>query len=491
MINKAHHLDSRVRVSGVAVDSIALIWAIFGFMLVLLNGAADWLATVGVLMLAQAFTGRMAWKRFKLIKSALFPDFLSLLLLYQFGSKLLTMFGLILRSTSEDLGTVSETLKLFETVPVNYQFQAELVFLLATIIFASVWRLQERKSIAAVWQEPTAKAAWSAYAIGLIGYFGLAGIVAGAALSMVQELLRLFAIGALAALLAGSTAYALGKPRGWMPIVALSPLLLLALRSGMKAEVALIFFPLLIPIIRRISARRFGFIVAFLVFTLLFIYPFSEAWRTANWKSWGGVEQRETVLEVAAIVADLWASDGIVETAYSSSAKWLSRGSSSEQGGLVMSLAERDGFIGPILIEGLVTIFVPRFLWPDKPTYAPGAWFTWYLGNAESPETATTSTAMMLPTELYWMFGVSGVVIGIGLMAVLYFNVWNFLVKKSRKSIIPLLALFVMLARSSGLEEIHTIYAISSPVILVFYVLIFSLIMKFVTAWKRKQMPSK
>lgn len=46
-----------------------------------------------------------------------------------------------------------------------------------------------------------------------------------------------------------------------------------------------------------------------------------------------------------------------------------------------MQLAERDGFIGAVLIEGLSSIFVPRFLWPEKPSYMPGAWFTWYLGG--------------------------------------------------------------------------------------------------------------
>ena len=465
----------------------SLLWALAGLSLIIIYSPGDWPATVGVLMLSQAFTGRLAWKRFKLIKSAIFPDFLSLVLLYQFGTKLLTMIGLILKSTDDSLGTISQNLRLTESVPVNYQFQAELVFLLATIIFASVWCLQERKGIAAVWREPTAKSAWSAYAIGLIGYFGLTSIGAGAVPGMVQELLRIFAIGALAALLAGSSVYALSKPRGWMSIVALVPLLLVSLRSGMKSEVALVFFPLFIPIIRRMTARRFGFVFAFLVFTLLFIFPFSETWRNENWRLDGGSKQQASVLDVAAKVTDLWNQNGILETAYRSTARWLTRGSSSEIGGLVMSLAERDGFIGPVLIEGLATIFVPRFLWADKPTYAPGAWFTWYLGNAKSPESATTSTAMMMPTELYWMFGSAGVVIGMCLIAVLYYRVWNFLLKKSRNNIFATLALFALLARSSGLEEIHTIYAISSPVMITVYVLIFSMIAKFVTMWHRTQ----
>jgi hypothetical protein len=105
--------------------------------------------------------------------------------------------------------------------------------------------------------------------------------------------------------------------------------------------------------------------------------------------------------------------------------------------------------------------------------YQPGAWFTWYLGLANSPEEATTATAMMLPTELYWMFGTLGVIGGMAVLAWLYFRVWRYLWRRSARDIIPLVALFALLARSSGLEGIHTIYAISSPIILVVYVILF------------------
>ena len=135
-------------------------------------------------------------------------------------------------------------------------------------------------------------------------------------------------------------------------------------------------------------------------------------------------------------------------------------------------------FAGMILLEGLATIFVPRVLWPDKPRYMPGAWFTWYLGYAASPETATTATAMMLPTELYWMFGLLGVVLGMAFLAVLYFVVWERLRRLSRAGLLPMLALFALLARSAGMEGVHTIYAVSAPVILLAYVIIFDWLQK-------------
>jgi len=57
----------------------------------------------------------------------------------------------------------------------------------------------------------------------------------------------------------------------------------------------------------------------------------------------------------------------------------------------------------PAPLEGLLTIFIPRFPWPET-SYAPAPWFQWYLGNAESPE-RPRRRRRHAPDELYWMFG--------------------------------------------------------------------------------------
>src|SRR5262249_28754540 len=153
-------------------------------------------------------------------------------------------------------------------------------------------------------------------------------------------------------------------------------------------------------------------------------------------------EENASITTVASHVFSMWEQDGLLQTAAESSAQWLARGSSAEEGGLVMQLAEREGLLGPVLIEGLATIFIPRFLWPDKPLYQPGAWFTWYLGEAASPETATTSTAMLLPTELYWMFGIFGVLGGMMLLSVIYFFIWRDLMRRAARGLVASGALF-------------------------------------------------
>ena len=459
------------RLQVTAVAPLAATWALVGLGLALVYRAADWQATVGVLMISQAFSGTLAWHRFRRTAAAVLPDFLTMLLFMKFVTKVLTAAGVVAGANPDLFGAVGDRLLLRESVPMEYQFQAELVFLCATVVFTLVWQVLEGRTPLAVWREPHPRAMWWTYAIALAAYVVLSISPLGRSFGASLELMKMFSIGALAVLLGGRSHYALGRSKSWLPIAALVPLYLLALRTGMKGEVAVVSMPFLLPIFRRLNLNRAMLLGGFIGIVVLFVFPFSQAWREANWSGRG---ETADVPEVASQVYSRWQQEGLLETAAASTAQWLARGSSAEQGGLVMMLADQDGLLGPVLLEGLATIFVPRFLWPDKPLYQPGAWFTWYLGYADSPETATTATAMMLPTELYWMFGIAGVFLGMAAIAVLYFWTWKFLLRRSAHGLLPLVALFALLARSGGgLEEIHTIYAISSPIILVVYVVLF------------------
>jgi hypothetical protein len=456
------------------VAVLACAWAVMGTLLTVMHPASDWQATVGVLMVTQAFCGALTWQRFRATRAAALPDFLTIYLFSQFTSKTITSLGIFFAANVTGDGRVAERMLQSEQVPLAYQFQAEIVFLVATVVFTLAWLRLERGSILAVWQVPAPRVLWWTYGLALGIHLALSASGQGGKLGMTEELARLFAIGAIAILLGGNTRFALGRFDCWLPIAALLPLYVLALRSGMKGEVALVSLPILLPVFRRLSARGALLLVSFLVFVVLFVFPFSQAWRENNWAA----NRDAGIVEVAAQVSGQWARDGFLETAAASTADWLSRGASSQQGGLVMQIVEADGFLGPVLLEGLTTIFIPRSLWPGKPEYKPGAWFTWYLGHAPSPDEATTATAMLLPTELYWMFGAAGVVGGMAVLAVLYWACWRMLWYRAASGVIPAVALFAILARSSGLEGIHTIYALSSPVILVVYAIVFDKVQK-------------
>lgn len=471
------HSKGRARHIRLALGLTGGVWGLIGVSLALLYRPSEWQASAGVLMLFQAFCGVLTWHRFRLTRDAVLPDFLTVMLFNLFITKTVSVLGLLVDANVEVFGEVGRLVLRGESVPLEYQFQAELVFLLAAVVFTGVWWALEGRRLRALWHQPPSKIVWAIYALTGAGYLGFVFAGFGAAAGETKDLLHMCAIGALAVLLGGQGPYALGRRKSWLAVVGLIPFLVLALRSGMKGEVALVMLPILLPIFRRMTVLRFAFLGGFMLFVVLFMFPFSTAWRQANWASWHGYENAG-ISVVASRVFDRWANDGLVNTATQSLAQWAMRGSSAEIGGLVMQEAHRNGFIGPVLIKGLTTIFIPRFLWPDKPMYEPGAWFTWYLGEASSPETATTSTAMMLPTELYWMFGLVGVVLGMAFLGVLYFIIWESLRKLSRTGLIPMFALFSLLARSAGMEEIHTIYAISGPVILLVYVIFFDLLQK-------------
>lgn len=451
---------------------IAAAWGLLGLSIAIVHEPSDWRATVGVLALSQAVTGGLMWYRFGITRLAVMPDFLTMFLFTQFVGKSVTGLGVVIDANRDPAGLVGDLLSLEQSVPWEYQFQAEVIFLLATLAFSVTWRLLEGRTPLAIWEEPAPKAMWWGYAIGLVAHASLLGTPLAQSAGMTHELFRMFSIGAVAVLLGGQTEYALGRRMSAVPLFALVPWYALALRSGMKGEFALVSLPILLPMFRNPSPRRLVFLGGYLAVVVLFLFPFSYAWRSANWSGPQG-QQNASIQVVASRVSASWQSVGLAETGATSTAQWLSRGSSAQAGGLVMQLADSDGLLGPVMLTGLATILVPRIIWPEKPLYTPGAWFTWYLGKASSPETATSATAMMLPTELYWMFGLRGVLVGMPVIAAIYFLVWRRLAWLASRGIVPLLALFALLARSAQMEGVYAIYAISSPIMLLVYVLVF------------------
>lgn len=459
------------RIQGL-VAPLAIGWGLLGFCVFLLSDWNDQQALIGVLMVSQAFCGAIVYQRFRATTAATLPDFLAVYLLFRLLDKTITLAGQILGSDDSDFGFLAEVMADNLFVSTEYLVQAEWVFLLAIVVFTLTWRQLEGRSGSAIWHEPEAKQTWRAYFIASGLYLVVGRFSPYLSFGLTSGLLNFFALGAVAVLLAGTSAYGLGRRRAWLSVAALGPWVFDALQTGMRSELVVALSPLLLVAVRRLNVKTAALLAAFLAFLLLFVFPFAFEWRQANWYGFGR-EEGASIQTVASRVLAKWEHQGLTETAVQSTASWLQRGSSATQGGLVMQIAARDGFLGPIFFEGLATIFVPRFLWPGKPTYAPGAWFTWYLGKAPSPEQAKTATAMMLPTELYWMMGLLGVVVGIATLAALNFFVWRHLSRRAGTGTVPVIALFGVLLTTISLEGTSTIYAYSSPIIWLIYIKIF------------------
>lgn len=456
------------------------VWGGIGLMLALVvYQPTEWQATVGVLMMTQAFAAAVMVPRLRASRQAVLPDFLTIFMLFQTVNKTLTLLNLLVRAAGvEEVSTIADGFGLLTESTNFYRWQAEWVFLAGTAFFTLGWLSIERRRPLFVRIEPSPRFLWQGFLLSIALYVALDRLGLAQAAGMLSGLLKLFALGALAVLLGGNSQYSLGRKRSWLPIVALLPLFYLSLQSGVKGEFALISMPILLPIFRRLTPTRLLGLSGFLAIVVLVIFPISMEARHANWESFRGSENLGTI-ELLQHVGDRWGTDGILPTALDGSAKWLARGASADIGGLVMQIADRDGHIGGLLIQDLKYIFIPRFLWASKPDFKPGAWFTWYLGKASSPDAASSATAMMLPTEMYWMYGWGGVVVGMTSLGLLYAWCWKVLITLSATSFIGLMALFAYVIRAGNLESTHSLYAIAEPITFLVYILGLNWIVQF------------
>lgn len=92
----------------------------------------------------------------------------------------------------------------------------------------------------------------------------------------------------------------------------------------------------------------------------------------------------------------------------------LSRLTTFNQLSQVRRVVEEDGFLDGQTLEYMGFALVPRFLWPEKPTIAKGAWWAVRIGqaNVRPDGTITNSVNMTIPGELYLNFGWLGVAVG-------------------------------------------------------------------------------
>jgi hypothetical protein len=109
----------------------------------------------------------------------------------------------------------------------------------------------------------------------------------------------------------------------------------------------------------------------------------------------------------------------------------LSRLTTINQLSQVGRLVDEGGFLHGQTMEYLGYAFIPRFLWPDKPTIAKGAWFALRIGLARILPDGRISNSinMTIPGELYLNFGWMGVCCGmviVGLAISLLWHTTNF-----------------------------------------------------------------
>jgi hypothetical protein len=111
--------------------------------------------------------------------------------------------------------------------------------------------------------------------------------------------------------------------------------------------------------------------------------------------------------------------------------------------------------------------FIPRLLWPDKPTVTRGGWFTAYLGLFDTEADATYSIGMTAVGELYWNFGTLGVLVGMLGIGCLLGGLWRMAgADPSGKPLHMLLYVAVMLNMPDMAEAVTVISSAVGSLIL-------------------------
>jgi hypothetical protein len=92
-----------------------------------------------------------------------------------------------------------------------------------------------------------------------------------------------------------------------------------------------------------------------------------------------------------------------------------------------VELTARKGFYYGETLEYLAYVFIPRFIWANKPLVMQGQWFAVEIGNSIIRDLgkANNSINMTIKGELFINFGWIGMIIGLVLFAFLIAVLWN------------------------------------------------------------------
>ena len=353
--------------------------------------------------------------------------------------------------------------------------KAEWVTLVGSAAFCVGWVVGQRRQwmgrITAPPKKHFDRQLWVVYLIGLV--FFLADWLSRGALSQLGNFITItsgLAYGAIFALLAFSRDYGVRGRLRMVTYVALIPLEANVLTFGMKSA----FFYALLPVgaayLLRKPARGLALSALGVLFLLVFVYPYVQEYREANWGNAPGA----SVGQVAEKVQQNLAQEGVKGTVQESWEEFELRFGGVNEAGAVIYFADSTGLMGSFFIKNLIYGFIPRLIWPGKPSWDPSGWFTAYLAGESSYTPGITSTALHIGPELYWMYGWPGTFFGLLLLGFYYRKVSDWLLKKGYTNPLFLAAWYSFLVFVTFIEEVRYNGAILSPFILLANALVIS-----------------
>ncbi|UQA62384.1 hypothetical protein [Polyangium aurulentum] len=192
------------------------------------------------------------------------------------------------------------------------------------------------------------------------------------------------------------------------------------LRSGSKAYLMYSFLPVIWMFVRERALRRW---MPVLGATLALLYLGVIA-PVVNASRYGPAAADDTPAD--RIIRTYTEGDYGESASVSGQAEhFFERGFEPTPVAFLYSEVERAGLRYGETMEYLAYAFVPRVFWEDKPGVSRGAWFNSYLGAAAHESESTTSVGQTATGELYWNFGIAGVILGLGVIGALFGLLWR------------------------------------------------------------------
>jgi len=154
-------------------------------------------------------------------------------------------------------------------------------------------------------------------------------------------------------------------------------------------------------------------------------------------------------------------------------AAFLSRQFDSTPIGFLVGEVREYGLQMGDTMDYITYAFVPRLIWPDKPNVSRGAWFTAYLGFSSSEEESTTSTGITATGELYWNFGVTGVIAGMFFLGICIGGLWRMAGTDPRNKPVHMILYCMIMLTMPDMPEAVTVFVSIVINFLIFQTLFF------------------
>ena len=233
-------------------------------------------------------------------------------------------------------------------------------------------------------------------------------------------------------------------------------LLVANIRSGSKAFIMFSFLPVIWMLLVRRDLRRWSMPVGIGLLLFYFGIVAPAVGRSREVQAQEGETSFTHLISSFGSAPRVGAS--MFELYSNQLDDFLSRQFEAVSTGYLVGEVRKDGYQWGDTMSYAMYAFIPRLLWPNKPSVSRGAWFTTYLGAAAREEEATTSTGISATGELYWNFGVLGVAVGMCGIGLFYGLLWRMAGANPRQPLHMLLYVLVSIPGMLDMPEAVTVY---------------------------------